>query len=40
VEDATLLFKREGGGWPRLNQLFDGELDQLLQEFQRQVWAA
>jgi type I restriction enzyme R subunit len=40
VDDATLLFKREGGGWPRLNQLFGGELDQLLHEFQRQVWAA
>ena len=40
VEDDALLFRREGGGWPRLNQLFDGELDGVLQEFQRQVWAA
>jgi len=25
---------------PWLNKLFDGELDGVLQEFQRQVWAA
>jgi type I restriction enzyme R subunit len=40
VEDNTLLFHREGGGWLRLNRLFGGELDGVLQEFQRQVWAA
>lgn len=40
VEDNTLLFWREGGGWPRLNRMFAGDLDGVLQEFQRQVWAA
>ena len=40
LDDDALLFRREGGGRPRLNSMFDGELDQLLHEFQRQVWAA
>jgi type I restriction enzyme R subunit len=40
LDDDLLFFKREGGGWPRLNRLFGGELDGVLQEFQRQVWAA
>ena len=40
IDDPALLFRREGGGWPHLNRLFDGELDGLLREFQRQVWAA
>jgi len=40
VEDNTLLFWREGGGWPRLNRMFAGDLDGVLQEFQRQVWVA
>jgi hypothetical protein len=35
-----LFFKREGGGWPRLNRLFGGELDGVLHQFQREVWAA
>lgn len=40
LDDDLLFFKREGGGWPRLNRLFGGELDGVLHEFQRQVWAA
>ena len=40
LDDDALLFRREGDGWPRLNRLFGGELDGVLQEFQRQVWAA
>ena len=40
LDDDALLFRREGGGWPRLNKLFGGELDRLLQQFQREVWAA
>jgi type I restriction enzyme R subunit len=40
MDDDTLLFRREGGGWPRLNQLFAVELDQLLHEFHPQIWAA
>ena len=40
LNDDALFFKREGGGWPRLNRLFGGELDGVLQQFQREVWAA
>jgi type I restriction enzyme, R subunit len=40
LDDDALLFRREGGGWSRLNQVFAGELDQVLQSFQREVWAA
>ena len=40
LDDDALLFRREGGGWPRLNKLFSGELDGVLVEFQREVWAA
>lgn len=40
LDDDLLFFKREGGGWPRLNRLFSGELAGVLQQFQREVWAA
>lgn len=40
LDDDALLFRREGGGWPRLNKLFGGELDGVLLQFQREVWAA
>ena len=40
LDDDALLFRREGGGWPRLNKLFGGELDGVLEQFQREVWAA
>lgn len=40
LDDDALLFRREGGGWPRLNKLFGGELDGVLQQFEREVWAA
>jgi type I restriction enzyme R subunit len=40
LDDDLLFFKREGGGWPRLNRMFGGELDGVLQQFQREVWAA
>jgi type I restriction enzyme R subunit len=40
LDDNALLFRCEGGGWPRLNRMVAGERDGVLQEFQRQVWAA
>jgi len=40
LDDDLLFFKREGGGWPRLNRVFGGELAGVLQQFQREVWAA
>jgi type I restriction enzyme R subunit len=40
LDDDALIFRREVGGWRRLNQMFGGELEGLLQQFQREVWAA
>ena len=39
-DDDALLFRREGGGWPRLNKLFGGELEAVLHRFQEAVRAA
>jgi type I restriction enzyme R subunit len=38
--ERALLFRREGGAWPRLNKLFGGELNGVLEPLQREVWAA
>ena len=40
LDDDALLFRREGGGWPRLNRLFGGELEQVLHRFNEAVWEA
>ena len=40
LDDDLLFFKREGGGWLRLNRMFGGELAGVLQQFHREVWAA
>jgi type I restriction enzyme R subunit len=38
IDDPNLLFKREGGGFTRLDKLFDGKLDQVLHHFNDSVW--
>lgn len=38
LDDPDLIFKREGGGFARLNKLFGGHLDQLVLEFNDAVW--
>jgi len=38
IDDPDLLFKREGGGFNRLNKLFDGHLQQVLTHFNDSVW--
>jgi type I restriction enzyme R subunit len=40
LDDDALLFRREGGGWQRLNKLFGGELEQVLHRFNAAVWEA
>jgi type I restriction enzyme R subunit len=40
LDDDALLFRREGGGWQRLNKLFGGELEQVLHRFNEAVWEA
>ena len=39
LDDADLLFKREGGGFIRLNRLFDGNLASVLETFNEAVWS-
>ena len=38
LDDQDLIFKREGGGFPRLNKLFDGQLAQVLSQFNDSLW--
>lgn len=38
LDDPALLFKREGGGFKRLDKIFDGKLDQVLNHFNDSLW--
>ncbi len=38
LDDPNLIFKRDGGGFTRLDKLFDGKLDQVLHHFNDSVW--
>ncbi|MES2659162.1 MAG: type I restriction-modification system endonuclease [Verrucomicrobiota bacterium] len=38
LDDPDLLFKREGGGFTRLDKIFDGHLDQVLNHFNDSLW--
>lgn len=38
LDDPVLIFKREGGGFNRLNKLFDGQLQQVLENFNDTLW--
>lgn len=38
LDDPVLIFKREGGGFNRLNKLFDGQLQQVLETFNDTLW--
>ncbi len=38
LDDPALIFKRDGGGFPRLNKIFDGQLQQILAQFNDAVW--
>ncbi len=38
LDEPTLIFKREGGGFPRLNKLFEGQLHQILTQFNDALW--
>lgn len=38
IDDENLVFKREGGGFDRLDRLFDGELEGILGDFNAAVW--
>jgi type I restriction enzyme R subunit len=38
LDDPDLIFKRDGGGFPRLNKIFGGHLEEILGEFNEAVW--
>ncbi|MFZ2956561.1 MAG: type I restriction-modification system endonuclease [Candidatus Ozemobacteraceae bacterium] len=40
LDDPDLIFKREGGGFVRLDRLFSGELQQILERFNESLWLA
>lgn len=38
IDDPDLIFKREGGGFDRLDKLFNGGLQQVLEAFNDSLW--
>lgn len=40
LDDPDLLFRREYGGTQRLNKIFEGQVLEVLQQFNEAVWAA
>jgi type I restriction enzyme, R subunit len=38
LDDPDLIFRREGGGFIRLDRIFDGQLQEVLQTFNDQLW--
>ena len=40
LDDPDLIFKREGGGFNRLDRIFGGELEQVLDAFNDALWSA
>ncbi|HKP45931.1 MAG TPA: type I restriction-modification enzyme R subunit C-terminal domain-containing protein, partial [Pyrinomonadaceae bacterium] len=38
LDDPDLIFRREGGGFNRLDRLFDGRLQQVLEDFNDSLW--
>ncbi|MDO9011694.1 MAG: type I restriction-modification system endonuclease [Gallionella sp.] len=37
-DEPDLIFKREGGGFTRLDRIFDGKLQQVLESFNESIW--
>jgi type I restriction enzyme R subunit len=40
LDDPDQVFRREGGGFQRLNKMFNGELGQILADLNDAVWQA
>ena len=38
LDDPDLVFRREGGGFARLDRIFGGELQQVLDTFNESLW--
>lgn len=39
LDDPDLIFKREGGGFARLDKLFNGQLQPVLEAFNDALWS-
>jgi type I restriction enzyme R subunit len=39
LDDPDLIFKREGGGFSRLDKIFNGQLQPVLEAFNDALWA-
>ena len=39
LDDPDLVFRRDGGGFSRLDRIFGGELQQVLDTFNESLWA-
>jgi type I restriction enzyme, R subunit len=39
IDDPDLIFKREGGGFNRLDKVFNGQLQPVLDAFNDALWA-
>ncbi|NPC74033.1 type I restriction-modification system endonuclease [Corallococcus exiguus] len=39
LDDSDLIFKRDGGGFARLDRVFGGELQQVLEAFNESLWS-
>jgi type I restriction enzyme, R subunit len=38
LDDPDLVFKREGGGFTRLDRIFEGQLQQVMENFNDSLW--
>ena len=38
LDDPDLVFQREGGGFNRLDRIFSGELQKVLDTFNESLW--
>lgn len=38
LDDPDLVFRREGGGFTRLDRMFDGQLQEVLETFKDSLW--
>jgi type I restriction enzyme R subunit len=39
IDDPDLIFRREGGGYTRLDKVFDGQLQPVLDAFNDALWS-
>jgi type I restriction enzyme R subunit len=39
IDDPDLIFTREGGGFTRLDRMFEGQFQQVLERFNESLWA-